>query len=208
LPAYQFGANFLAPKPPSGAGLPGAALSLMKYGIEHNPDQWRLYYNLGFLYYTEFKDYAKAAEAFKRGAALPLTNEFMPILAARMAQHAGEFDTARMLWVTTYQSTKEASIRQNAIEHLLALQVDEEVTQLERIVERYRQQTGRSPASMNDLERAGFIRGAPADPKGHPYKLMPDGRIEVEDPKNLYFITKGLPPGASPPQPPRAKSGS
>ncbi len=48
LPAYQFGANFLAPKPPSGAGLPGAALSLIKYGIEHNPDQWRLYYNLGF----------------------------------------------------------------------------------------------------------------------------------------------------------------
>ena len=25
LPAYQFGANFLAPKPPNGAGLPGAA---------------------------------------------------------------------------------------------------------------------------------------------------------------------------------------
>jgi hypothetical protein len=71
LPAYQFGANFLAPKPPSGAGLPGAALSLMKYGIEHNPDQWRLYYNLGFLYYTEFKDYAKAADAFKRGARCP-----------------------------------------------------------------------------------------------------------------------------------------
>jgi tetratricopeptide (TPR) repeat protein len=208
LPAYEFGANFLAPKPPSGAGLPGAALSLMKYGIEHNPDQWRLYYNLGFLYYTEFKDYAKAAQAFKQGAALPVTNQFMPILAARMAQHAGEFDTARMLWVTTYQSTKEARIRQNAVEHLLALQVDEEVTQLEHVVERYRQQTGRLPESMSDLERAGFIHGTPADPKGNPYTLMPDGRIEVQNPKILYFITKGLPPGASPPQPPRAKSGS
>jgi hypothetical protein len=208
LPAYEFGANFLAPKPPSGAGLPGAALSLMKYGIEHNPDQWRLYYNLGFLYYTEFKDYAKAAQAFKQGAALPVTNEFMPILAARMAQHAGEFDTARMLWVTTYQSTKEARIRQNAVEHLLALQVDEEVTQLEHVVERYRQQTGRLPESMSDLERAGFIHGTPADPKGNPYKLMPDGRIEVQNPKILYFITKGLLPGASPPQPPREKSGS
>lgn len=208
LPAYELGANFLAPKPPSGAGQPGAALSLTKYGIEHNPDQWRLYYNLGFLYYTEFKDYAKAAEAFKRGAAVPVTNEFMPILAARMAQHAGEFDTARMLWVTTYQSTKEPSIRQNAVEHLLALQVDEEVTRLEHVVERYRQQTGKLPASMSDLERAGFIHGTPADPKGNPYHLMPDGRIEVQDPKILYFITKGLPPGALPPQPPHQKSGS
>jgi len=41
LPAYQFGANFLAPKPPSGAGLPGAALSLIRYGVAHNPNQWR-----------------------------------------------------------------------------------------------------------------------------------------------------------------------
>src|SRR3984957_7000262 len=90
LPAYQFGANFLAPKPPSGAGLPGSALALMKYGIAHNPDQWRLYYNLGFLYYTELRDYAKAADAFTQGAKLPDTNAFMPILAAQMAQHAGE----------------------------------------------------------------------------------------------------------------------
>ena len=203
LPAYQFGANFLAPKPPNGAGLPGAALFLMKYGIEHNPEQWRLYYNLGFLYYTELKDYDKAADAFARGAKLPVTNAFMPILAARMAQHAGEFDTARMLWFTTYHSTKDALIQENAVEHLLALRVDEDVTRLEQVVEKYREQTGRLPASMGDLERAGFIHGTPADPKGRPYRLMPDGRIEVQDPDSIFFITKGLPPGAAPPQPPR-----
>jgi tetratricopeptide (TPR) repeat protein len=203
LPAYQFGANFLAPKPPSGAGLPGAALALMKYGIAHNPDQWRLYYNLGFLYYTELKDYAGAADAFAQGAKLPVTSPFMPILAARMAQHAGEFETARMLWFTTYQSTRDSTIQQNAVEHLLALQVDEDVTRLEQVVERYREQTGRLPTSMGDLERAGFIRGTPADPKGRPYKLMPDGRIEVQNPESILFITKGLPPGAEPLQSPR-----
>jgi len=201
FPAYEFGANFLSPKPPSGAGLPGAALSLLKYGVEHNPNQWRLYYDLGFVYYTEFKDYAKAADAFAQGAKLPVTNEYMPILAARMAQHAGEFDTARMLWRITYENTKDARIRQNAVEHLLALQVDEQVTQLQEVVKRYREQTGRLPASMGDLERAGFIRGTPTDPTGHPYSLMSDGRIEVQDPKTLYFITKGLPPGMAPPQP-------
>ncbi len=201
LPAYRFGANFLAPKPPNGAGAPQSALALMRYGIAHNPNQWRLYYNLGFLYYTEFKDYASAANAFAQGAQVPGANAFMPILAARMAQHAGEFDTARMLWSTTYQSTKDELIRQNAVEHLLALQVDEEVTQLEQVVEKYRQQTGQLPASMGDLERAGFIRGTPTDPKERPYKLMPDGRIEVRDPQSIPFITKGLPPGAEPPQP-------
>jgi tetratricopeptide (TPR) repeat protein len=202
FPAYEFGANFLAPKQPGGAGLPGSALALMKYGIQHNPDQWRLYYNLGFLYYTELKDYAKAADAFEQGAKLPVTNPFMPVLAAQMAQHAGELDTARMLWTTTYESTKDPRIRQNAVEHLLALQVDEQVTQLERIVEKYRQETGRLPVSLIDLERAGLIHGLPNDPKGNPYKLMADGRIEVQDPERIYFITKGLPLGAAPPQPP------
>jgi len=201
LPAYQFGANFLAPKPPNGAGKPDEALALIRFGIEHNPDQWRLYYNLGFIYYTEFKDYAGATDAFARGAKLPVTNEMMPVLAARMAQHAGEFETARMLWLTTYQSTKEPAIRQNAVQHLQALQVDEDVTRLEELVAKYRQLSGKLPAGLSDLERAGWIRGTPMDPTGRPYRLMSDGRIEVDDPDRILFITKGLPPGMRSPQP-------
>jgi len=106
-----------------------------------------------------------------------------------------------MLWFTTYQSTKDTHIQENAVQHLLALQVDEDVTRLEQVVEKYRAQSGRLPTSMNDLDRAGFIHGTPTDPRGRPYKLMPDGRIEVQDPQSIFFITKGLPPGAEPPQP-------
>jgi len=193
IPPYQLGANFLSPKPPNGAGMPAEALKLLQYGIAHNPDQWRLYYELGFLYYTEFKDYGKAASAFTAGAKLPITHEFMPVLAARMAQHAGEFDTARMLWYTTYQSSNQPDIQHNALEHLVALRVDEDVTHLEDVVEKYRQQFGHAPSRMSDLERAGFIRGTPVDPNGKPYKLMPDGSIEVQDPEMLFYITKGLP---------------
>jgi len=203
LPAYQFGANFLAPKPPYGAGLPGAALSLMKYGIEHNPDQWRLYYNLGFLYYTELKDYAKAADAFSQGAKLPVTHPFMPALAARMAEHAGEFDTARMLWSTTYQSTTDDLIRQNAVQHLLALQVDEDVTTLERLTSHYHEKTGHFPESFSDLEAANMLRGVPTDPLGHTYNLMPDGRVEVREPDDLPFLEKGIPVGYIPPRIPK-----
>jgi hypothetical protein len=197
LPPYQLGANFLAPKPPNGAGSPDEALRLLQYGIAHNPDQWRLYYDLGFLYYTELKDYGKASEAFWAGARLPGTHQFMPVLAARMAQHAGEFETARMLWYTTYQSTNQPDIKYNAVQHLVALRVDEDVTRLEQLVDKYRQQIGHLPTTMSDLERAGFIHGRPADPNGKPYKLMSDGRIEVQDPSVILYITKGLPPGKS-----------
>src|SRR5678816_3381741 len=37
LVAYQFGANFLSPPPPHGAGVPDKAVQLVQYGIEKNP---------------------------------------------------------------------------------------------------------------------------------------------------------------------------
>src|SRR5689334_857362 len=67
LVAYQFGGNFLAPRPPNGAGLPQEAIKLINYGIQNNPGEWRLYYQLGFVYY-DLKDYAAAGSAFKAGS--------------------------------------------------------------------------------------------------------------------------------------------
>jgi hypothetical protein len=66
--AYQFGSNFLSPKPPNGAGMPERAIQLVNYGIQNNPNDWKLYYELGFIYYMDVKDYAKAADAFARGS--------------------------------------------------------------------------------------------------------------------------------------------
>ena len=62
--AYRFGANFLAPPPPDGAGVPDQAIALLEHGIRNNPDNWKLYYDLGFVYYLDLKDYRKAAEVF------------------------------------------------------------------------------------------------------------------------------------------------
>jgi hypothetical protein len=203
LTAYQFGANFLAPYPPNGAGEPDRAIRLMEYGIEQNPDNWRLYYNLGFVYYTELKDYRKAGEVFERGSKVPNAHPFMKVLAARMAEHAGDFATARMLWSATYESSTESFIRENAVNHLRAIRVDEDVTNLQAAVTRFGQRTGHLPANMADLAAAEHMPGLPVDPDGHPYKLSPEGRVLVEHPDDFPFITLGTPPGYKPPDAPK-----
>jgi tetratricopeptide (TPR) repeat protein len=204
--AYQFGANFLSPKPPEGAGQPDKAVALVESGIRNSPDNWKLYYELGFIYYCmQPREYAKAAEAFERGTKVPNAHPFLRVLAAQMAQHAGEIQTSRMLWQTTYATTQDNLIRQNAVAHLKALQVDEDVTVLEQLIDRYRQQTGKLPASLRDLKRAGLLGESLEDPTGRPYKVMADGRIEVQDPKSIPFITKGLPLGMEAPQPAGAR---
>jgi tetratricopeptide (TPR) repeat protein len=193
--AYEFGANFLGPNPPEGAGQPDKAIALLEGGIRNNPNDWKLYYDLGFFYYFDLKDYARAAEAFERGAKVPKAHPFLRAMAAQMAQHAGEIQTARMLWQATYANTQDDLIRQNAAEHLRALQVDENVTELERMVAQYRQQTGVAPSSFNVLIGAGMLRGVPVDPDGKPYKLLADGRIELRNPEDFPYVEKGLPPG-------------
>ncbi|HMH00929.1 MAG TPA: hypothetical protein VK555_05910 [Terriglobales bacterium] len=203
LVAYEYGANFLAPKPPDGAGVPRRAIELAEYGIRNNPNEWKLYYQLGFIYYTELQDYAAAADAFDRGSRVPKAHPWLKLMAAQMAEHAGDLQTARMLWTTMYQSTQDRSIRANAAAHLRALQVDEDVLVLERLVNIYRDKTGRVPNSFSDLEAAGLLRGTAADPLGHPYRLMPDGHVVVRVPDDLPFLKKGMPPGYVPPQKPK-----
>ena len=201
LPAYEFGASFLAPQPPGGAGEPERAIRLMKYGIEHNPDNWHLYYDLGFVYYTELKDYRNAAAVFERGSKVPNAHPFMKIMAAQMAMHAGDFATARMLWSATYESSSESTIRQNALEHLRALKVDEDVTNLESAVAHFAERTGSPLVSMPELVIAEHLPGFPVDPDGNPYQLTLDGQVQVQNPDDFPFITKGLPPAYKPPPP-------
>jgi tetratricopeptide (TPR) repeat protein len=198
LVAYEFGTSFLAPKPPHGAGQPERAIELLEYGIQNNPDNWKLYYDLGFVYYMELRDYKKAAETFERGSHVPNAHPFLKVMAAQMAQHAGEYETARMLWSATYQTAQDAQIKENAVEHLRALRVDEDVKQLQEAVTRFGERTGRLPASMAELASAEGLAGTPVDPDGHPYKLTPEGRIELRVPDDFPFASKGLPPGYKP----------
>jgi tetratricopeptide (TPR) repeat protein len=197
IPAYEFGETFLVAKPPQGAGDPQKAIELARTGIQNNPDDWHLYYDLAFVYYDQ-KDYRNSAEAFLRGSQLPNTHPFLKIMAAQMAQHGGELKTARMMWSATLQTSHDGLIRANAAAHLRAIQVDEEVPELEQLVEKYRDKTGHYPASFSDMVSAGIIRAIPLDPIGHPYSLESGGRVVVSVPDDLPFLDKGIPSGYVP----------
>ncbi|HVP51690.1 MAG TPA: hypothetical protein VMT05_06260 [Terriglobales bacterium] len=204
--AYEFGATFLAENPPEGAGDPDAAVRLVERGIRENPLEWRLYYNLGFIHYFERKDYAAAAAAFERGSRVPGALPWMKVMAAQMSQHAGDMHTARLLWASLFQTTESEDIRVNAAKHLRALQVDEEVSILENLVSVFRERSGRWPATWAEMVAAGYLRSVPLDPSRKPYRLAPDGRVLVQVPKDLPFITQGLPQRQEPSNGPQVES--
>jgi hypothetical protein len=193
--AYQFGSIFLSQKPPVGAGQPDKAVALVEKGIRANPDYWRLYATLGSIHYFERKDYKAAELAFHKGSENPQALEWMKVMAATMAHHANDAETGLYLWTQIYRSTVDELVRKNAQQHIAALQVDHDVLELEQRVTMYLQHNQLLPSSWYDLIRERLLGRVPLDPTNHAYKLMTDGRVQVEDPDALPFITRGLPPG-------------
>ncbi len=179
LVAYRFGSIFLAEKPPGGAGKPQEALQLLRQGIVANPDYWRLWQDLGFVYYWDLKDYRNASRIFligsERSGALP----WMRAMAASVAAQGGEIRTSRLLWAEIARQVDNEAIRQSAQAHLLALDAEEQIIALNALLDRFRNQQGRAATSFDELRAPGYLPGLPADPTGVPYVIGPEGRTTL-----------------------------
>jgi len=197
LPAYEFGSIFLAQKPPEGAGNPLAAARLVEKGIRENPQSWRLYYDLGYIYWLELKDPVKASDAFERGSKVPGAHPWMRVMAAALAGHAGETETAIYMWTNILSSSDDPDLKANALNRLRCLRVDSEVKTLQSRVDQFTTLNGRLPSAWAELVTAGLLRHPPADPKNNPYQLV-NGRVQVARPDQFPFITQGLPPEKEP----------
>ena len=179
LIAYRFGSLFLAGKPPEGAGRPREAIYLLERGIVHNPGYWRLWEDLGFIYYWDMKDYGRAARAFQTGSERPGALTWMRVLAASVAAQGGEIQTSRILWTEIARSAENDSIRRSAETHLAALNALEGLRKLGKLLDTYRQRAGKPARSMQELVAAGILPGIPLDPSGVPFILGPNGQAEL-----------------------------
>jgi hypothetical protein len=177
--AYRFGAIFLAEKAPSGAGQPEEALQLLRRGIVANPDYWRLWQDLGFIYYWDLKDYPSAARVFQAGSEQPGAQIWMKVLAASVAAEGGAIASSRLLWSEIYWQAENEQIRRSAEDHLLALQVQEEFDQLNLVLKQFEQRAGRRAHSFRELVVAGVLVALPRDPTGVPYAVGSDGRAAL-----------------------------
>jgi tetratricopeptide (TPR) repeat protein len=179
LVAYRFGSVFLSQAAPAGAGRPDLAVELIQRGIKANPDYWRLYEDLGFVYYFDLKDYQKASEAFLEGSKKPNAQVWMKVMAARIAAEGESYATSAFLWRDIYESASDPSVKQNALMQLKLLKAKEDCRQLDALADEYEKRNGRRPTSMTELIQAGLLRGMPADPAGFAYVFGENGKAEL-----------------------------
>lgn len=186
IPAHRFGSTFLAEPAPRGAGQPELAVKLLERGIAANPEQWRLYMDLGYVYYFELRDYKKSSQAFLEGSENPKAMFWMKVMAARIAELGNSFETSAFLWKQVYDTTQDPQVKENARVHLQLLRVQQDLQQLDKIAAEYEQKTGHPPARMQELAQAGLLRGEPADPLGYRYIFLKDGKADLSPASPLY----------------------
>lgn len=177
--AYRFGAIFLSEPRAIGAGRTDLAVNLVQKGIQANPEQWILNYDLGFLYYWRLKDYPKAAQVYAEGGKKPHAPLIMTLMAARVAQKGNDLDTSRMIFLQLYESSKDKNVRKAAMRELRALKAQEDEMHLDEIIQDYHKRFGHYPASTKEMVAAGMLPFVPVDSIGFPYVIGPDGKSHL-----------------------------
>ncbi|MEK6323804.1 MAG: hypothetical protein AABN33_19345 [Acidobacteriota bacterium] len=178
IPAYRFGAIFLPER-----DLP-AAIALVERGVSENPNEWRLYQDLAYIYWQAGKAsaaeeqadyYQKSADWFGKGGEVPGAPWWMRDLSGLMRIKGGSREAARAVY-SAYLTSDDQNVRAQAIERLKQLRSLDELDAINALLSRYKETTGACPAELRAL--ASRLRSMnltinddsmPVDPDGFSY---------------------------------------
>ena len=178
--AYSYGAIVLP------AIDPQKAIELTEKGIAANPEKWRLYQYLGYIYWHE-RNYEKAAETYDRGSMIAGAPPFMREMAAAMKTKGGSRDTARAMYSQMLAEAEDEQSKRNAQLRLLEIDSLEETEAVNEVLAGLRNSNGKCVPNINaalpqlrsvQLPQGRDLRidrsGSLVDPTGVPYKFDPE----------------------------------
>src|SRR6185295_14611830 len=166
------------------------AIRLTKKGIAANPNAWRLYQHLGYIYWQQ-RDSQAAGDAYDQGSKLPGAPHWMLAMKAKMANEGGSRELAREIYGRMYEQAENAKVKEMARKRLLQLDSFDQRDGLRKVFAAYKTKFGRCPSSWKEVEPllralrlAVDSTGAPLDPTGTAYVMVGDGCVLDVDPKS------------------------
>lgn len=173
MDAYRAGSAFLSEPDPIGAGQPKEAIKLLDKGIRFHPQEWRLFFDKGFVYYIYLNDFKAAGEVWLSASRMPGVPNWMESLAAVTLSKGAALEVAAYLWQRQYEESTRADVRENARNNLIGIQAEKDLRTIGALVENYWAKTGSFPLSLEELSRAQSRSFNRADPLGTPYRYDP-----------------------------------
>ena len=161
------------------------AIRLVKKGMGHNPDNWRLNQHLGYIYWKR-GDYKLASEVYSAGAKKPGALPWMQEMSARMAAEGGSRATAREIYSRLYEQTEDPEVKEIFARRLLQVDSFEERDAIRVALKNFQQRNnGHCPGTWKEV--SGELR-ATRLPNGEPLRLDASG--VPFDPSDVPYLLK------------------
>ena len=177
--AYHFGAITLA----WDAGKPHEAVDFLTSGMKANPMSWQIPFDAGFICYMLLRDYGRAGTFFEVAAKMPNAWFVLARWAAIAKAKAGDFQTAREMWLDILNGTENRALKALVVRQLKNLDLSEATDRLQKAVHRFQQDRRRLPTDLRELLTAGYVDRIPAEPFGGRFYLK-DGKVLTTTPPN------------------------
>ncbi|HQZ83580.1 MAG TPA: hypothetical protein PLR83_10180 [Pyrinomonadaceae bacterium] len=179
--------HFIAPYAYGAMVLPAIdgeqAIAIAKKGIANNPNEWRLYQHLGYIYWRA-KLYDDAAAVYDQGSKIEGAALFMRLMAASMKSEGGSRATARAIYTQMVADASDEQTRATAQRLLDELDSLDDLDSLNAALAEYEQNAGHCVADLRDVTPILLKIRLPAgrefhidpqnrivDPSGSPYTL-------------------------------------
>jgi len=152
-------------------------------GMKHNPTDWRLPFDAGFVSYMLLEDFEQAATFFEIASKLPGAWQIAARWAVVATSKAGDYEAARQMWLDLYNGTQNKALKALVLRQLRKLSLDESLAKLQAAADRFRQDRGRVPATLSELVGAGYVPEVPREPFGGEFYLD-NGTVRSTTPVN------------------------
>ena len=126
------------------------AIKLTQKGINNNPDKWRLYQYLGFIYWRS-ENYQKAAEVYEKGANIEGAPEFMRLMAARMKSEGGNRETAREIYQQMFDDAQDEQTKETARLRLMQLDSLNERDAIRAVLQNFKEKNSRCANNWREI---------------------------------------------------------
>ena len=145
IAAYRFGALFLPDINPQGA------IRFLERAIRDNPSEWRLYQDLGYIYWKQGR-FHEASETYARGSRVSGAPTWMQTMSATMLIKGGDRETARAIFQQIYEHSDDDFSRQMSLTRLKSLRAEDEIAFFNnKLLADYRERHGACPESLASL---------------------------------------------------------
>lgn len=144
IAAYSYGALVLPAIDPENA------IALTKKGIANNPDQWRFYQYLGYIYWR-LERFDEAAETYAAGARIQGAPPFMRFMVGAMKTQSGSRDTAREIYTQMANDDSDSQSQYYASVRLQQLDSLDERDAIREALQKFRERTGRCASGWAEI---------------------------------------------------------